>query len=131
MPKVTHNWTNSFCNLLGGMIADALELDVYAPVAEQLSSPLGSKGLRQQLKQRDRLDRCYWVCAFSVNQHASICGGYGPEPAPGPGWAAWDRKRYDSVSGERFPLCGCQEPKVFSHRDATCHSDAVDSTRSG
>ena len=52
---MTHNWTNSFCNLLGGMIADALDLDVYAPVAEQLASVQGSKCLRKQLKQRDRL----------------------------------------------------------------------------
>ena len=29
-----------------------------------------------------------------MNQHASICGGYGPEPAEGtPEWKVWDKKR--------------------------------------
>lgn len=39
--------------------------------------------------------------AVSVNQHASICGGYGPEPPENtPEWKAWDRKRCGG--GERF-----------------------------
>ena len=25
-----------------------------------------------------------WICAFSINQHASICGGFGPEPVGDP-----------------------------------------------
>ena len=31
-----------------------------------------------------------WICAFSINQHASICGGFGPEPADVEAFKAYD-----------------------------------------
>jgi len=30
------------------------------------------------------LQTTVWICAFSINQHASICGGFGPEPVGDP-----------------------------------------------
>lgn len=49
--------------------------------------------------------------AFSVNQHASICGGYGPEPAEGtPEWKVWDKKRQGgrtaTTDRSLFGYCG-------------------------
>ena len=49
-----------------------------------------------------------WVTkAFSVNQHASICGGYGPEPPENtPEWKAWDKKRWGNFGvGVYNPRC--------------------------
>lgn len=48
-------------------------MEVYADLAETLCSKRGLFDIRQKLQQRNRLDRTYWVCAVSVNQHASIC----------------------------------------------------------
>ena len=65
--------------------------------------------------------------AFSINQHASICSGFGPEPPDGTReWKAWNSKRYDSVTGEAFPLCDCRTEKVFSHTDARCELNKFD-----
>ena len=67
------------------------------------------------------------MCAFCINQHASICAGFGPEPPQGtPEWTAWDERRHDSVTGEKFVLCNCQVEKVFSHTDARCELNKFD-----
>lgn len=129
LPKsmVTHNWTNTFVNLVAAMVSDALGGDCYANVADQLCSKSGVANLKQQLEEAGQTDVSFWVCAFSVNQHASICGGYGPEPAEGtPEWKVWDKKRHDSVSLQRFPLCSCNETKIFSHHDAACELNKFD-----
>ena len=36
---------------------------------------------------------------FSVNQHASICGGFGPCPDTAYAYSQWDAKRRNSVTG--------------------------------
>lgn len=36
---------------------------------------------------------------FSVNQHASICGGFGPCPDTAYAYTQWDAKRRNSVTG--------------------------------
>ncbi|CAK9038873.1 Centrosomal protein of 76 kDa, partial [Durusdinium trenchii] len=124
---VTHHWTNSFANLVAAMLADALQEPTYAPLAEKLCSRSGCHALRRRLEETNRIDATYWVCAVSVNQHASICGGYGPEPPEGtPQWTLWDEKRHDSVTQQRFRLCNCEEPKRLSHRDATCELNKFD-----
>ena len=124
---MTHNWTNLFANLVAAIIADALEEDTYAEIADQLSSKMGVASLKEDLQRSGKLESTFWVCAFSVNQHASICGGYGPEPPDHtPEWTAWDMKRYDSVSMQLFPLCTCKEPKSFSHQEAACELNKFD-----
>ncbi|CAK9003858.1 unnamed protein product, partial [Durusdinium trenchii] len=118
---VTHHWSNSFAHLVGAMLADALERMTYEELAEELCSLSGVTHIRRKLREAQRLESTYWVCAFSVNQHASICGGYGPEPRRGTAdWKEWDKKRHDSVSFHRFKLCDCHEPKLMSHQEAAC-----------
>lgn len=34
--------------------------------------------------------------------------------------------RHDSVSLQRFPLCSCNETKIFSHHDAACELNKFD-----
>lgn len=124
---VTHNWTNTFVNLVAAMVSDALGGECYADVAELLCTKQGSQRVKKLLQEEGQEYASFWVCAFSVNQHASICGGYGPEPPEAtPEWKAWDKKRYDSVSQERFPVCGCHETKIFSHQDAACELNKFD-----
>eukprot|EP00913_Durusdinium_trenchii_P012032 g11304.t1 len=124
---VTHHWSNSFAHLLGAILADALKMPSYAEIAEELCTPAGVASLSTKLQEANQLGATYWVCAVSVNQHASICGGYGPEPPEGTlRWVEWDAKRHDSVSSQRFELCNCQEPKRLSHCDAACELNKFD-----
>ncbi|CAE8613914.1 unnamed protein product [Polarella glacialis] len=69
---VTHNWANIFSHLLGAVLADALGLETFDAVVELLVSGQFEE-LRERLRAKDSLELSYWVCAFSVNQHAGIC----------------------------------------------------------
>merc|ERR1712087_936575 len=53
----------------------------------------------------------YWICAFCVNQHRGICGGFGKPPADELEHRRWDANRYDSVLGRLHEACDCSEPK--------------------
>ena len=122
---VTHNWTNGFGSLVSAILADALGRPGYQEVSAQIATPSGIEQVRAKLA--GKLKTTYWVCAFCINQHASICGGFGPEPPHGTHeWAAWNRRRYDSVTGEAFMPCNCQVEKVFSHTDARSELNKFD-----
>eukprot|EP00931_Biecheleriopsis_adriatica_P111919 TRINITY_DN8639_c0_g1_i1.p1 TRINITY_DN8639_c0_g1~~TRINITY_DN8639_c0_g1_i1.p1 ORF type:complete len:743 (+),score=83.46 TRINITY_DN8639_c0_g1_i1:286-2229(+) len=115
---VTHNWDNFFSHLVAAVVADALDAPDYGPLLLHLRDGW-LPALRSELARLGRLELVYWICAFSVNQHASICGGFGPSPPEGTEqYREWDRKRHDTVTGERYPLCKCSTEKHFnSHRD--------------
>ncbi|CAE7904857.1 cep76 [Symbiodinium microadriaticum] len=122
---VTHNWTNGFGSLVSAILADALGRASYQEVAAQIATASGLERVQEKLGGKQ--ETTYWVCAFCINQHASICAGFGPEPPQGtPEWAAWDRRRHDSVTGEGFVLCNCLVEKVFSHTDARCELNKFD-----
>lgn len=70
---VTHAWSNRFAHLVAAMVADALGYSTYESFLPRLQA--GSiPELMRELEQRNKLHITYWVCAFSVNQHAGICG---------------------------------------------------------
>lgn len=69
---VTHSWRNKFSFLLAAIIADALDLQLYDSVMQLLKDQKFEE-LCEALNRRMKLDVAYWVCAFSVNQHAGIC----------------------------------------------------------
>ncbi|CAE7449471.1 ANK1 [Symbiodinium microadriaticum] len=122
---VTHNWTNGFGSLVAAILADALGRADFHEVAAQIGTASGLECV--QAKLGSKLETTYWVCAFCINQHASICAGFAPEPPKGtPEWAVWDRRRYDSVTGEAFGLCNCRVEKVLSHTDARCELNKFD-----
>ena len=109
------------------MAADALGLETYSGLASELRSLEGLELLRSRLESHGCLEKSFWVCAFSVNQHASICDGFGSEPLHGTAeWQAWDAKRHSSVTGESYPLCSCHEPKIVSHGDPNCELNKFD-----
>eukprot|EP00913_Durusdinium_trenchii_P020492 g19251.t1 len=53
--------------------------------------------IEKMLERCDRLDDCYWICAFCVNQHAAICDH--------------NHDTKDSLTGLPHPLCDCGLPK--------------------
>lgn len=62
-----------------------------------------------------RLQIAYWMCAFSINQHASICGSFGPPPPEGTSTRLeWEAKKLDTATGLELPVCDCCEPKHFN-----------------
>jgi len=95
---VTHNWNNLFCDLLAAILADALRQPTFAIISHLLSNNLSE--IECLLKPED-LAKTYWVCAFSVNQHISICG-------------ANPYKSTDSVTGLEHPVCPCKQPKFLN-----------------
>lgn len=101
MPErmVTHNWSNLFCHLVAAIIADALEVRSYDPIAQKLKNPYKIKSVRDDLSSKDLLGTTYWVCAFSVNQHRGICG---------------KSFESDKVSGKKHAVCACPTKKDFA-----------------
>ena len=64
---VTHSWQNLFRDLVAAVIADAVHessFDLVAKFLEDISV------LDSMLQQQGALEKVYWICAFSVNQHA-------------------------------------------------------------
>ena len=120
MPEcmVTHTWSNLFLDLVAAVAAEALEFDDYASLAAQLAQdgPNACIELARSLQDSGRAHRSYWICAFCVNQHASICGGFGRAPPEGTAaYLRWDSGRRDTVTREVFSVCHCEEPKRFNH----------------
>jgi hypothetical protein len=68
---VTHNWSNLFRDLMAAVIADALNEESYAIVAFFLDNSIDT--IEEFLRDTGKLNQSYWICAFSVNQHISIC----------------------------------------------------------
>ena len=83
------------------VIADALGEHTFEFVAELLCDKEGVKVLVETLQVHDRLQDTYWICAFSVNQHAGICGA-NPDGDT------------DPVTKIPHPVCGCKTPKFFN-----------------
>eukprot|EP00929_Paragymnodinium_shiwhaense_P020938 TRINITY_DN13799_c0_g1_i3.p1 TRINITY_DN13799_c0_g1~~TRINITY_DN13799_c0_g1_i3.p1 ORF type:complete len:644 (+),score=89.54 TRINITY_DN13799_c0_g1_i3:107-2038(+) len=68
---VTHNWSNLFRDLIAAILADALDDTCFDFIAYLLDHDKISD-IELLLLPAHR-KRTYWVCAFSVNQHISIC----------------------------------------------------------
>jgi len=113
---VTHNWSNLFVHTLAAIVADALgQQGGYADLAEELCTAAGVAMVMMKARALGVLGMTYWVCAFSVNQHASICGGFGPCPPRGtPERAEWEARRRDTTTGRKIAVCDCSEPKHFN-----------------
>jgi hypothetical protein len=110
---VTHNWDNTFLDLVSAIVADALNEGAYEHIANQLADGHTGK-IRQLVASVGALQLRYWICAFCVNQHAGICGGFGPQPAEGAARRRFEKNRRDTATNEVFELCHCRTPKVFS-----------------
>ena len=96
---VTHSWQNKFSDLVAAVISDAVHENSFDLVSKLLDSDVSV--LEDMLLQQGTASTAYWICAFSVNQHAGICGG---NP---------NRDR-DSVTGEVHRTCDCGLPKMFN-----------------
>ena len=88
---VTHNWGNSFNDLLAAVVSDALRECSFRMVAQLLEEDCFF--LSEILGKSSRLDDTYWICAFAVNQHSSICHSN-----------PYDR---DPFTHELHPVCTC------------------------
>ena len=88
---VTHKWDNLFKDLLAAIMANALQECSFQVVAKMLKEDLPL--LRSILEKTGRLSDIYWVCAFAVNQHVSLC----------------QTKKYDKdpISNQLHPTCNC------------------------
>jgi len=128
---VTHAWDNVFLHLVAAVVVDALGRETtYEMAARKLLEPGGVAKLREELKERGSLRSTYWICAFCINQHASICGDFGPAPPrTSREYAVWRRKAHDSA-GDAHPLCDCRQEKIFNDRPVECELNKFDSMMS-
>lgn len=69
---VSHNWANKFSHLVAAVVADAFDIPLYEDLVTQML-PSSLPQLIEELRKAGRLETVYWICAFSVNQHRSIC----------------------------------------------------------
>jgi len=122
---VTHNWSNLFLHLLAGILADALDEPYYEKVAAKLLTETGLEELEAAIADVEKT--AYWVCAFSINQHACICDSFGSPPADEAGQKQRQENRRDSVSGALYPVCNCHQPKVFNDEPALCEMNKFNS----
>ncbi|CAE8624028.1 unnamed protein product [Polarella glacialis] len=111
---VTHSWANKFLHLVAAVVADALKEDYFGEVA-QIMTTVGIAPLIERLEKNGSCDDSYWICAFCINQHASICSGFGTPPDEGtPQFARWDTSRRDSVTGDLFQACPCGQQQHWA-----------------
>merc|ERR1712087_566524 len=96
---VTHNWANLFTDLIGAIVADALDDDTYDLASFMVSNHIDK--LIKVLREQGTSQKTYWVCAFSVGQHNGICGEnpFGDK---------------DNVLETVHPACDCGLPKYFN-----------------
>lgn len=93
---VTHNWSNLFAHLVAAVIADALQLSDFALVSYLLQNDITTL---EKLFNPEDLEKTYWICAFSVNQHISVCGS---------------EDQVDSLTGDAHPSCKCGKVKQLN-----------------
>eukprot|EP00438_Fugacium_kawagutii_P018635 Skav224581 [mRNA] locus=scaffold246:222256:224421:- [translate_table: standard] len=91
---VTHNWANFFNDLLAAVVSDALGECSFRMVSQLLEEDCAF--LTEILG--SRLDDTYWICAFAVNQHISICHSN-----------PFDR---DPFTNELHPVCTCSSVNI-------------------
>eukprot|EP00927_Polykrikos_kofoidii_P006463 TRINITY_DN12613_c0_g2_i1.p1 TRINITY_DN12613_c0_g2~~TRINITY_DN12613_c0_g2_i1.p1 ORF type:complete len:634 (-),score=62.37 TRINITY_DN12613_c0_g2_i1:373-2043(-) len=96
---VTHCWRNLFRDLVSAIVADALGESEFNRIAHLVERDIPL--LRRWVNLLGAHSRIYWVCAFSVNQHAGICGNN-------------PHNSKDTVTAELYPTCECNLPKAFN-----------------
>ena len=104
---VTHNWGNSFSNLLAAVLSDALQECSFSLPAELLQEDCAF--LQDLLAKMGRLDETYWICAFSVNQHISICHSN-----------PYDR---DPFTNQLHPVCHCNSTNIIDSDGRSASSE--------
>eukprot|EP00928_Gymnodinium_smaydae_P051489 TRINITY_DN3503_c0_g1_i1.p1 TRINITY_DN3503_c0_g1~~TRINITY_DN3503_c0_g1_i1.p1 ORF type:complete len:692 (-),score=79.06 TRINITY_DN3503_c0_g1_i1:291-2366(-) len=92
---VSHSWGNLFHDLVASIVADALGEVSYEACSFLLASNF--RGLKAALSAKDCLNTTYWICAFAVNQHATIC-----ETNP------YD---FDPSTGRLYKPCKCKSER--------------------
>eukprot|EP00928_Gymnodinium_smaydae_P062540 TRINITY_DN46381_c0_g1_i2.p1 TRINITY_DN46381_c0_g1~~TRINITY_DN46381_c0_g1_i2.p1 ORF type:complete len:691 (-),score=62.81 TRINITY_DN46381_c0_g1_i2:302-2068(-) len=125
---VSHTWTNSFTHFVGAVIADALGEEEYCAIVGRLcGSDAHRQLLMSEVVEKRVSHKRYWICAFCVNQHRSICDSLGREPPLGTEHhRRWDLVRRDSVTHEVFPLCNCGQAKHLNNSPSKCELDKFD-----
>lgn len=96
---VTHNWGNLFRDLVAAIVADAFGHREFGVIADLLTWKIDE--LESMLSDAGLLQNTYWVCAFSVSQHDSICGSN-------------PYHDIDPVLHREHPVCTCNKTKYFN-----------------
>lgn len=111
---ISHHWDNLFCHLCAAIISEVLQETSYGMVACLLNSDLDA--LERKLSDEKLLDETVWVCAFSVNQHTSICNivdGRCTDRDPPSQLGVQGANGIDAPPKEIGCRCGC--PKYLNH----------------
>lgn len=95
---VTHSWRSLFRDLVAAVIADAVRETSFELISQLLENEVSV--LETLLEQQGTGDHVYWICAFSVNQHLSICENLSCDK--------------DSVTGYLHAGCDCGLPKILN-----------------
>lgn len=123
---VTHNWDNLFSHLAASTLASALNFFTFDNILKMLATPGGIQELRRVCHSSGCLRLTVWICSFSINQHASICAGFGAPPEDPEAFAKFDAKRRDSVTKKIYRTCTCESRKYFNDARDLCELNKFD-----
>ena len=104
---VTHNWGNLFDDLLAAVLSDALQECSFNLPAQLMKEDCAF--LQKLLAKMGRLDDTYWICAFAVNQHISICHSN-----------PYDR---DPLTDQLHPVCCCGRTNIVDSDGRSASSE--------
>lgn len=107
---VTHTWSGRWTDLVGTIVADALGLPEYGSCVRRLS-PDELPALISELYWKGLLDRTFFLCAISINQHRSICKFV-------------SERHRDPVSKNLYAACSCKTP-VFDSSTPPLRQDGL------
>ena len=85
--------------MVAAILADALGEDEFEQLANLLDRDV--EVIEKWVARRNVGECTYWVCAFSVDQHAGICAGNPHDDT-------------DPVTGTIHGTCSCGAPKYFN-----------------
>jgi len=96
---VTHTWGNLFRDLVAAIVADALKESDFGASAYLLDGCFD--GVVKELRRTRKMHSTYWICAFSVSQHSTICAANLPCSV-------------DPYTCRPHPECPCGAPKYLN-----------------
>ena len=104
---VTHNWGNNFKDLFAAVVSDALGECSFEMAGRLMDQDFHF--LWKFLAQSEALDTTYWICAFAVNQHISICHS--------------NPYDHDPLTNQLHPVCHCVHRNISDPEGTSAESE--------
>ena len=106
---VTHNWGNNFKDLFAAVVSDALGECSFEMAGHLMDQDQDLHFLWTFLAKSKALETTYWICAFAVNQHISICHS--------------NPYDHDPLTNQLHPVCHCVHRNISDPEGTSAESE--------